>query len=99
LAVDAAQLLTELVEPEMGLLDQELLKLSIYIGGKPKIEFADVDKLVGNNRAEDIWKMFDAIAAGNVRDALAVVDRLFDQGEEPLRIVGAMSWQLRKLAQ
>ena len=99
LPADAAMLLTELVEPEMGLLDQELLKLSIYIGAKPKIEFADVDKLVGNNRAQDIWKMFDAIAAGNVRDALAIVDRLFDQGEEPLRIVGAMSWQLRKLAQ
>jgi DNA polymerase III subunit delta len=96
---DAARLLTELVDPEMGLLDQELLKLSIYVGVKPKIEFADVDTLVGNNRAQDIWKIFDAIATGNVRDALAIVNRLFDQGEEPLRIVGAMSWQLRKLAQ
>jgi DNA polymerase III subunit delta len=96
---DAARLLTELVDPEMGLLDQELLKLSIYVGAKPKIEFADVDTLVGNNRAQDIWKIFDAIATGNVRDALAIVNRLFDQGEEPLRIVGAMSWQLRKLAQ
>jgi DNA polymerase-3 subunit delta len=99
IAPDAAKLLTELVDPEMGLLDQELLKLSVYIGAKPRIEFADVDKLVGNNRAQDIWKIFDAIGAGNVRDALAIVNRLFDQGEEPLRIIGAMSFQLRKLAQ
>jgi DNA polymerase-3 subunit delta len=99
LAPDAAKLLTELVDPEMGLLDQELVKLSIYVGAKPRIEYADVDKLVGNNRAQDIWKMFDAIGAGNVKDALAIMDRLFDQGEEPLRIVGAMSYQLRKLAQ
>jgi DNA polymerase III subunit delta len=99
LLVDAAKLLTELVDPEMGLLDQELLKLSIFVGAKPRIEFADVDKLVGNNRAQDIWKMFDAIGTGNVKDALAIVDRLLDQGEEPLRIVGAMSYQLRKLAQ
>jgi DNA polymerase-3 subunit delta len=98
LAPDAAKLLTEFVEPEMGLLDQELLKLSIYIGARPKIEFADVDKLVGNNRAQDIWKIFDAIGAGNVKDALGIVNRLFDQGEEPMRIVGAMSFQLRKLA-
>jgi DNA polymerase-3 subunit delta len=99
LAPDAARLLTELVEPELGLLDQELLKLSIYVGKKPRIEFTDVDILVGNNRSQDIWKMFDAIGAGNVRDALAIVDRLLDQGEEPLRIVGAISFQLRKLAQ
>jgi DNA polymerase III subunit delta len=99
LPADAARLLTELVDPEMGLLDQELLKLSIYIGARPKIEFADVDTLVGNNRAQDIWKIFDAIGTGNVKDALAIVNRLFDQGEEPLRIVGAMSFQLRKLAQ
>jgi DNA polymerase-3 subunit delta len=99
IAVDAAKLLTELVDAEMGLLDQELLKLSIYVGAKPRIEFADVDKLVGNNRAQDIWKIFDAISTGNVKGALAIVDRLFDQGEEPLRILGAMTWQLRKLAQ
>ncbi len=98
IAADAAKLLTEMVDPEMGLLDQELLKLSIYVGAKPRIEFTDVDKLVGNNRAQDIWKIFDAISAGNVKEALAIVNRLFDQGEEPMRIVGAMSFQLRKLA-
>lgn len=95
---DAARLLTELVDPEMGLLDQELLKLSIYVGDRSRIEFADVDKIVGNNRAQNIWKIFDAIGTGNSRDALAMVDRLLDQGEEPIRIVGAISFQLRKLA-
>jgi DNA polymerase-3 subunit delta len=99
IAGDAARLLTELVDPEMGLLDQELQKLAIYVGARPRIEYADVDTLVGNNRAQDIWQMFDAIGAGNVKGVLAIIDRLFDQGEEPLRIVGAMSFQLRKLAQ
>jgi DNA polymerase-3 subunit delta len=99
IAPDAARLLTELVDPEMGLLDQELQKLAIYVGTRPRIEYADVDTLVGNNRAQDIWKMFDAIGAANVKGALAIIDRLFDQGEEPLRILGAMSFQLRKLAQ
>ncbi|HZZ81029.1 MAG TPA: DNA polymerase III subunit delta [Gemmataceae bacterium] len=99
LAADAARLLCDFVEPEMGLLDQELLKLSIYIGNRPRIEYTDVDTLVGNNRAQDIWKMFDAIAAGNIKGALAIIDRLFDQGEEPMRIIGAMAWQLRRLAE
>ncbi len=98
LAADAARLLTELVDPEMGLLDQELLKLSIYIGARPRIEFADVDALVGNNRAADIFKIFDAVAAGNVKNAMAILERLFDHGEEPMRILGAFSFQLRRLA-
>jgi DNA polymerase-3 subunit delta len=99
LPTPAANLLVDLVGPEMGLLDQELLKLSIYIGPKAKIDVEDVDKLVGNNRAADTWKIFDAIASGNVKGALAILDRLFDQGEEPMRIIGAFSMQLRRLAQ
>ncbi len=95
----AASLLVDLVGPEMGLLDQELLKLSIYIGSKAKVDVEDVDKLVGNNRAADTWKIFDAIAAGNVKGAMAILTRLFDQGEEPMRIIGAFSMQLRRLAQ
>ena len=39
------------------------------------------------------------MAAGNVKGALAILDRLFDQGEEPMRIIGAFSIQLRRLAQ
>lgn len=97
LSSSAASLLVDLVGPDMGLLDQELLKLSIYVGDKSKIDPADVDKLVGQNRAENTWKIFDALAAGQPGDALALLDRLFEQGEEPMRIVGAFSMQLRRL--
>jgi len=93
----AASLLVDLVGPDMGLLDQELLKLSIYVGDRAKIDPKDVDTLVGQNRAENTWKIFDALAAGQPGDALALLDRLFEQGEEPLRMVGAFSMQLRRL--
>jgi DNA polymerase-3 subunit delta len=99
LPMPAASLLVDLAGPEMGLLDQELIKLSIYVGAKAKIEVTDVEKLVGNNRAADTWKIFDAIAAGNVKGAMAILNRLFDQGEEPMRMLGAFSMQLRRLAQ
>jgi DNA polymerase III subunit delta len=95
----AAVLLVDLIGTEMGQLDQELLKLSIYIGDKARIETADVDRLVGNSRAEDIWKMFDALAAGNAPQALAILQRLFEQGAEPFLILGAFGKQLRQMAQ
>src|SRR5438132_238019 len=99
LSSEAAKLLVDLIGAEMGLLDQELAKLAIYVGMAARIETDDVDKLVGNSRAENMWKIFDAIGAANSAEALTILDRLFEQGEEPLRILGAFSMQLRRLAQ
>jgi DNA polymerase-3 subunit delta len=99
LASAAANLLVDHVGTDMGLLDQELNKLAIYVGTKAKIAPEDVDRLVGNSRAENVWKMFDLIGGGDVKGAFAILERLFDQGEEPYMILGALASQLRKLAQ
>ncbi len=99
LTTAAAQLLVEFVGAEMGLLDQELAKLSVYIGDAARIGAEDVDCLVGNNRAENTFKIFELIAQGNAAGALALLDKLLGQGEKPIALLGAFSWQLRKLAQ
>jgi DNA polymerase III subunit delta len=99
LSAPAAALLVELVGPEMGLLDQELTKLAIYVGARKRIEVDDVDLLVGRSRTETVWKIFDAISSGQVPEALALLDRLLEQGGEPLRLLGAFSMQLRRVAQ
>jgi DNA polymerase III subunit delta len=98
LSGQAASLLVDLVGQEMGLLDQELLKVAIYVGDRQQIEAGDVDRLVGNSRAENIWKILDTIGEGRTAEALIHLDRLLDQGEEPLRILGAFAMQLRRLA-
>ncbi len=99
LAAPAARLLVDLVGTDMGLLDQEMAKLAIYAGSNSRIDTADVDQLVGQSRAENTWKIFDLIGSGQAGAALAFLDRLLDQGEEPLRLLGAFSMQLRRLAQ
>jgi DNA polymerase-3 subunit delta len=98
LSAPAAHLLVELIGPEMGLLDQEMAKLAVYVGEAARIDAPDVDKLVGHSRAEDVWTIFDAIGAGKTGEALAVLDRLFDQGNAPQAILGAFSYQMRMLA-
>lgn len=99
MTVAAGQLLVELVGADMGLLDQEILKLAIYVGDHVKITPEDVDKLVGNSRMESVWKIFDLIGQGQTAASLKFLQRLLEQGEEPMRLVGAISSQLRKLAQ
>jgi DNA polymerase III subunit delta len=98
LSAPAASHLVDLIGPDMGLLDQEILKLAIYVGAKPRIDVNDVDRLVGHSRGENIWHIFDAIAEGRNAEALAMLGRLFDQGEEPMRLMGAFGSQMRKLA-
>ncbi len=95
----AAALLVEFIGAELGVLDQELAKLSTYVGEQSQISTAEVDKLVAHGRVQTAWQMLDAVAEGKQADALETLQHLLDQGEEPIAILGAMSWQLRRLAQ
>jgi DNA polymerase-3 subunit delta len=99
LVVGAARLLVDLIGAEMGLLDQEMAKLAAYVGDAKRIDAADVDALVGASRAENTWKIFDLIGDGQTGEALTLLDRLFSQGEDPFRLLGAFGMQLRRLAQ
>lgn len=95
----AARLLVELAEPTLGVLDQELAKLAAYVGNRTTISEEDVDQAVGRSRQADTFRMFDAIGSGRPADALAILHRLYEQGNDPMQILGAFSWQLRKAAQ
>jgi DNA polymerase-3 subunit delta len=97
IASAAARLLVDLVGPEMGQLDQELAKLAVYARDEKTIEAIDVDRLVGRSRSENVFKIFDAISSGDPGLALAMLDQVLSQGDEPLRVLGAFSYQLRRL--
>jgi DNA polymerase III subunit delta len=94
----AAQLLVELVSPQMGVLDQELHKLADAIGDRQTIEQKDVDELVGRSRSANVFRIMDAIGEGRPAEALTILEELFEEGEEPLAILGALGAQLRRLA-
>jgi DNA polymerase-3 subunit delta len=98
LSTQAAKLLLELVGNDLGLLDQELAKLACYAGQAKKIEFEDVDDLVGRHRMADAFRIFDSVADSKPAEALRILDRLFEQGEDAFRIEGAFSYELRCLA-
>jgi DNA polymerase-3 subunit delta len=94
----AARRLVDLVGPEMGQLDQELDKLALYVGAAARIEAEDVSKLVGRTRTDEVWELFDLIGAGKASEALRFLDKLLEQGAEPMKLLGAFSTRLRELA-
>lgn len=66
LATPAAEMLVEMIGPELGLLDQELAKLALSTGRGGKITPELVVQMVGTWRTKTAWDMLDAALDGNV---------------------------------
>lgn len=98
LTADGAAALIERVGPQLGLLDQELEKLAIAVGTKPAIGPEDVEAFVGRSRAANVFGIMDAIGDGKPGVSLRILAELLEEGDDPLAILGPLTFQLRKLA-
>lgn len=94
---NAAELMVDIVGPELGLLNQELAKLASAANGRA-IDVALVRDLVGGWRAKTAWEMIDAALSGQSGEALMQLDRLLSGGEHPLAVLGPLGWSLRQMA-
>ncbi len=94
----AADMLVELVGPDLGLMDQELAKLAVAAGSGEKVSAEMVGQLVGSWRTRTAWDMLDAALEGNVAQALIQLERLLLAGESPVAILGQVSASLRRFA-
>jgi DNA polymerase-3 subunit delta len=96
--LSAAELLVDIIGPELGLLDQELAKLALVAGDDRKITVEMVQQMVGGWRAKTTWEMLDAAMAGNAPGALEQLDRLLSAGETAVGLLGQISASLRRFA-
>ena len=95
----AAEVLLQMVGPEMGLLDQELAKLALAADEGQSISPELVKKMTGAWRAKTTWVMLDAALDGRPADALNQLDLLLRSGEHPIAILGQISASLRRFAE
>jgi DNA polymerase III subunit delta len=98
IAAPAADVLVEMVGPELGLIDQELAKMALSVGPGGQITPEVVARMVGSWRAKKTWDMLDAALDGNTPEALDQLDRLLLAGEAPISILAQISASLRRLA-
>lgn len=95
---DAAEMLTEIVGPQMGLLDQELAKVASFAGSEKKIDVAALSEVVGKTRAKTVWNMLNHAAEGDASAALVEMDRLIAEGEDATALIGRIGSSLRRFA-
>jgi DNA polymerase III subunit delta len=94
----AADLLLELVPPELGILVQEVAKLALTAGDDRVIDVKLVRENVGGWRARTTWDMIDAAADGRAAEAMAQLDRLIAAGEKPHGLLPQIASSLRRFA-
>ena len=96
LELDAAELMVELVGPEVGLLAMEVEKLATYVGTRKRIARDDVETMVDAGRVQQDWAALESATTGQGEAALVVIDRLLAAKEAPQKMIAALSSSLLK---
>jgi len=95
----AAEDLAECVAADLQRLKTEIEKLATFAGDRKIIRREDVALMVISERAATVWEMAEMIASNQSARAIDFLDRLLREGEEPVRLLGGLSWSYRKLVE
>jgi DNA polymerase-3 subunit delta len=93
----AAEDLSEYVAGDLMRLKTEIDKLATFVAARKLIRRADVSALVVSEKTTTVWELADLLASSQGKKALEFLDRLLREGEEPLQMLGAITWMYRKL--
>jgi DNA polymerase-3 subunit delta len=94
---EAAALLAEILNSEPSRMRIEIEKLATYVGKGQRITSVEVEELVVAARKNTVWQLADMLAGRRRDSALAFLDNLLREGEEPIGLVGGITWMYRKL--
>ncbi len=98
-AAGAAEDLAECVAADLQRLMTEIEKLSTFAGERKLIRREDVALMVISERTSTVWDMAEMIATRQSARALDFLDRLLREGEEPIFLLGGLTWAYRKLVE
>jgi len=94
---EATALLADILSGEPARMRIELEKLAAYVHGRGLIRAEDIEALVVAARKNTVWQLADMLATRKRDAALAFLDNLLREGEQPIGLVGALAWMYRKL--
>ncbi len=96
LSQDAAELLAERVEGNLVSAVQELEKLALLSPGNAVDAQAVADSVADSTRFS-AFNMLDRAIDGNPRAACKALQKIREEGTEPVAVIGAVAYQLRNL--
>lgn len=93
----AAQLLGQLVGPNLHTLNNEIEKLTLYVGGQRPIQRQDVELLVPYTEDAEDFGLSNAIGQKNAQKAYDQLHKMLDEDKHPMAILGSIATQIRGL--
>ena len=97
LDVSGLHALTESATEGLYVTKGELDKLIGYLPSGTSATANDVETLRGKEPGASVFDLAGAIGSGKCGWALQIVAKNLDAGEAPLRVLGALTWQVRRL--
>lgn len=82
---------------ELWAVDQEIEKLLLYVGEAETVAVADVEQIFTDQSESWVFDLTDSLGERNALQALGFLRRLMANGEYPLRVLGAIASQVRRL--
>ena len=97
---DAVDLLCQSVGAELAALENEIEKLFLYTQDRANktISKEDVLACIGFSKEENPFELANALLACNKNKAVKLIDKLLDDGENPVSILSKMTFPLLKMA-
>ena len=90
--------LVEMVGSHMLALRQEIEKMCLYLGEEERITKSVVENLVAKTLEHDAFQMLSAYLENNAKKALEIYHELLRQKEEPIKLVGLLSSNIRTMS-
>jgi DNA polymerase-3 subunit delta len=97
LAPGVAELLAELLGPELSPIDDALERLSLYVGDASEITEETVGECVVQLKPSTVWELVGALGRRDVGAALGSLARVYDPQDRGLRLLGVLGWSTRQL--
>ena len=94
----AVMLLIELIGSNLWSMNNEILKLSLYVQGRT-INEKDVADLADYSRETNIFLLVDAIVEGKIKVAQQMLYHMYQSGSSPSYILAMINRQFRLIAQ
>ena len=91
------RLLVSLVGPDVRRLTIEIDKLSTAALPERFISSELIESLVANSREVSNFDLTDQLFAGRKKEALKTLNKILDDGSEPLALLGLISYNVRRL--
>lgn len=80
---------------DLGDIKQELDKLTLFVGDRNNIGKEDVETVVSNSRVDTVFNLTDSIGSKDFKKAIININKLIDQKEEPVKILGMITRHFR----